>query len=148
MVRTSGTSPVCLVIWSVWSIWLVYCNQTNQTDRTDQMNKTDWRTVSASCWVRRHTPSPQPWVGLVDGLVLSRRSADQEVGPKADSREHGDAQHHLLMPAHPRLCLADRQGAHDRHGLSLLLVVGLNDTPLRMRSQRRSDQPSAVHSSQ
>jgi len=42
-------------------------------------------------------------------------SADQEVGPKADSREHGDAQHHLLMPAHPRLCLANRQGTHDCH---------------------------------
>ena len=23
MVRTCGTNPVCLVIWSVWSIWLV-----------------------------------------------------------------------------------------------------------------------------
>jgi hypothetical protein len=33
---------------SVWSIWLVSCNQTNQTDRTDQMNKTGWRTFSAS----------------------------------------------------------------------------------------------------
>ena len=41
------------------------------------------------------------------------RSADQEVGPKADSREHGDAQHHLLVPAHPRLCLADGQGTHN-----------------------------------
>jgi hypothetical protein len=40
MVRTSGTSPVSLIIWSVRFIWLVYCNQTNQTDRTDQMNKT------------------------------------------------------------------------------------------------------------
>ena len=49
MVRTSGTSPVSLVIWSVWFIWSVYCNQTNQTDRTDQMNKTGWRTFSASC---------------------------------------------------------------------------------------------------
>src|SRR5713101_3207218 len=49
MVRTSGTSSVCLVIWSVWSIWLVYCNQTNQTDRTDQMNKTSWQPFSASC---------------------------------------------------------------------------------------------------
>ena len=53
--------------------------------------------------------------GLVDGLDLSRQSADQEVGPKADGREHGDAQHHLLMPAHPRLCLASRQGTHERH---------------------------------
>ena len=49
LARMSGTSPVCLVIWSVWSIWLVSCNQTNQTDRTDQMNKTGWRTFSASC---------------------------------------------------------------------------------------------------
>jgi hypothetical protein len=40
---------VCLVIWSVWSIWLVSWNQTNQTDRTDQMNKSGWRTFSASC---------------------------------------------------------------------------------------------------
>ena len=45
----SGTSPVCLVVWSFWSIWLVSYNQTNQTDQTDQMNKTSWRTISASC---------------------------------------------------------------------------------------------------
>jgi len=42
----SGTSPVCLVVWSFWSIWLGSCNQTNQTD---QMNKTSWQTISASC---------------------------------------------------------------------------------------------------
>lgn len=52
MVRASGTSPVCLVIWSVSSIWLNQTNQIDQinqmnkrdqTDRTDQMNKTGWR---------------------------------------------------------------------------------------------------------
>ena len=36
-------------IWSIWFIWLVSSNQTNQIDRTDQMNKTGWRTFSASC---------------------------------------------------------------------------------------------------
>jgi hypothetical protein len=60
----SETSPVCLVIWSVWSIWFIrliwfnqinktnqtnQLNETDQTDRTDQMNKTGWRTFSASC---------------------------------------------------------------------------------------------------
>ena len=34
------------LIWFISSIWF---NQTNQTDRTDQMNKTGWRTFSASC---------------------------------------------------------------------------------------------------
>ncbi len=47
-------TAVCLVIWSVWSIWLVSFNQTHESDRidqtnqTDQMNKTGWRTFSAS----------------------------------------------------------------------------------------------------
>jgi hypothetical protein len=49
MVRTSWTSPICLVIWSVssvWSVLFIWLNQTNQrdqmdqTDRTDQMNET------------------------------------------------------------------------------------------------------------
>ena len=46
MACMSETSPVYAVIWSVW---LVSCNQTNQIDRTGQMNKTGWRTFSASC---------------------------------------------------------------------------------------------------
>ena len=70
MVRTCGTSPVCLVIWFIWLVWFVLfiwiiwfirlvwfnqinkTNQTNhlnETDRTDQMNKIGWRTISASC---------------------------------------------------------------------------------------------------
>src|SRR5262249_5973898 len=43
------------------------------------------------------------------------RSADQKVSPQADSREHSDTQHHLLMPAHPGLGFADCQGTHNRH---------------------------------
>src|SRR3977135_780663 len=51
-----------LFIWFIWLIWLVWFNQinktnqtnqlneTDQTDRTEQMNKTAWRTFSASCW--------------------------------------------------------------------------------------------------
>jgi hypothetical protein len=47
-----------LFIWFIWFIRLVWFNQINktnqtnqfnETDRTDQMNKTDWRTFSASC---------------------------------------------------------------------------------------------------
>jgi len=41
MVHTSGTSPVCLVIWSVWSIWLVSCNQTNKPGRPNRPNEQD-----------------------------------------------------------------------------------------------------------
>jgi len=60
LARTSGTSPVCLVIWSlwfiwlIWSIWLVWFNQIietdqiDETDRTDYMSKTGCRTFSAS----------------------------------------------------------------------------------------------------
>ena len=46
-------------LWFIWSIWLVWFNQTDETDQTDQMNKTDWRTVSASCYTTRLTP-PSP----------------------------------------------------------------------------------------
>ncbi len=41
-------------IWSIWSIWLVSFNRSHETDRidridqTDQINKTGWRTFSAS----------------------------------------------------------------------------------------------------
>ena len=47
----SGTSSVCLVIWSVWSIWTlwsIWLVWFNQIIETDQMNKTGWRTASAS----------------------------------------------------------------------------------------------------
>jgi hypothetical protein len=79
---------VCLV-------HLVSLLQPNKPDRPNRPNEQD---RLADCFS----------ILLVDGLVLSSQSADQEVGPKANSREHGDAQHHLLMPAHPRLCLASR----------------------------------------
>ena len=45
-------------VWFIWSLWLVWFNQIhktnqtsqlNETDRTDQMNKSGWRTFSASC---------------------------------------------------------------------------------------------------
>jgi hypothetical protein len=55
LVCTSGTRPVCLVVFSVWFIWLVSFNQPHETDRidqidqTDQMNQTGWRAFSASC---------------------------------------------------------------------------------------------------
>jgi len=41
-------------VWSIWLVWFNQINKTNQTnqinetDQTDQMNKTGWRTVSAS----------------------------------------------------------------------------------------------------
>src|SRR6266581_2313190 len=58
------------------------------------------------------------------GLVLYPRSADQEISPKTYSREGGNAEHHLLMPAHPCLCFADRQGAHNCHrGLLLVQIM-------------------------
>jgi hypothetical protein len=36
MAYTSGTSPVCLVIWSVSFVWL---NKTNSMNKTNQMNQ-------------------------------------------------------------------------------------------------------------
>jgi hypothetical protein len=45
-------------VWLIWFIRLVWfnqinktnqTNQLNETDRTDRMNKTGWRTFSASC---------------------------------------------------------------------------------------------------
>ena len=68
------------------------------------------------------------------------RSADQEVGPKADSRKCGNAEHHLLMSAHSRLCLADRQGTHDRH-CGLLFELG---ETIRRRGSLVNDCPGGV----
>jgi len=41
MAGASGTSPVCLVIWSVWSISFVWLNETNQMNQINQMNQKD-----------------------------------------------------------------------------------------------------------
>ena len=54
MARTSACDELSQAgqvrsVWSIWSIWLVWFNQIDETDRTDQMNKTGWRTLSASC---------------------------------------------------------------------------------------------------
>lgn len=68
-------------------------------------------------------------MGLVNGLAYNLRSADQEVGAKADSREQGDAQHHFPVPAHPFLRFADRQGAYDRHMTSPFAAMRQNYTP-------------------
>jgi len=61
MVRTSGISPVCLV----YHVYLALPDETDQideTDRTDQMNRTGWRTFSASCYPNqaRQTASLSP----------------------------------------------------------------------------------------
>jgi len=50
MVRSRGTSPICLV-YLVNLVHLVSIVQPkNQTNQIDQMNKTGWRTISASCY--------------------------------------------------------------------------------------------------
>lgn len=52
------------------------------------------------------------------GITINQNadSADEKIRAKADGRKHGDAQHHLFVPAHPLLRLTHCQGAHDRHG--------------------------------
>lgn len=47
-------------------------------------------------------------------------SAHEEKGAEADGGKHDDAQHRLLMPAHPLLRLAGCEGAHHRHKASQL----------------------------
>ncbi len=50
MVRSRGTSPVCLV-YLVDLVHLVsFVQPKNQTNQIDQMNKTGWRTFSAPCY--------------------------------------------------------------------------------------------------